>query len=166
MMYRRILVAIDGGPASAAALEEAIALAKLHHAYLRLVHVIDWPLPLLEVVPHPETLRQVACREGWEVLVKAIAVARQASIEPEAKVVESLGRRRSQALVEEARRWPADLIVLGTHGRSSRSHVAESVVGNSRSTWSNVPSCCRLHCYDYPGSARSPRQAQKSVWCR
>ncbi len=130
-MYRRIFVAIDGGPTSDAALEEAIALAKLHHAHLRLVHVIDWFIPLLDAVPHPERLRQVACREGWKVLEKAVAFARQGGVEPEAKVVESFGRRLSQVLVEDAKRWPAELIVLGTHGRGCLAHlgsVAESVV--------------------------------------
>jgi nucleotide-binding universal stress UspA family protein len=132
-MYRRILVAIDGGHASDTALREAIALAKLHHAELRLVHVINWLIPLLDVVPHPERLRQVARRKGREVLEKAVALARQAGVEPEAKVVESLGWQRSQALVEEAKCWPAELIVLGTHGRCGLpslllDSVAESVI--------------------------------------
>lgn len=132
-MYRRVLVMVDGGHTSDAALGEAIALAKLHHAQLRLVHIIDWLIPLLDVVPHPEKLRQVARRKGQEVLEKAVALARQAGVEPEAKVVESLGWQRGQALVQEARCWPAELIVLGIHGRGSLPYlllgsVAESVI--------------------------------------
>jgi len=40
-MYERILVAVDGSNTSSLALNEAISLAKIHHASLRLVHVID-----------------------------------------------------------------------------------------------------------------------------
>lgn len=40
-MYERILVAVDGSSTSGKALEEAIKLAQVHKATLRLVHVVD-----------------------------------------------------------------------------------------------------------------------------
>ena len=40
-MYRKILVPIDGSPTAERGLTEAIALARLTHGRLRLVHVID-----------------------------------------------------------------------------------------------------------------------------
>lgn len=39
--YQRILVPVDGSPTSNAGLEEAIKLAKLTGARIRLVHVLD-----------------------------------------------------------------------------------------------------------------------------
>ena len=40
-MYKRILVPIDGSPTSSRGLDEALALARLTGASLRLVHVVD-----------------------------------------------------------------------------------------------------------------------------
>jgi nucleotide-binding universal stress UspA family protein len=40
-MYKRILVAIDGGVTSDLALRQAIGLAKDQNAMLQLVHVVD-----------------------------------------------------------------------------------------------------------------------------
>ncbi|MFY1976015.1 universal stress protein, partial [Achromobacter dolens] len=40
-MYQRILVPVDGSPTSERGLQEAIRLALLAHASLRLIHVID-----------------------------------------------------------------------------------------------------------------------------
>jgi nucleotide-binding universal stress UspA family protein len=35
----------------------------------------------------------------------------------DSKIVECFGRRASDVILEEAAAWPADLIVVGTHGR-------------------------------------------------
>ena len=48
-------------------------------------------------------------------------------------MLDSGGARIASVIVDEARRWPADLIVIGTHGRSGFSRVlfgsvAEGVV--------------------------------------
>jgi nucleotide-binding universal stress UspA family protein len=40
-MYKRILVPIDGSPASNLGLNEAIKLAKDQNAKLRLIHLVD-----------------------------------------------------------------------------------------------------------------------------
>ena len=49
------------------------------------------------------------------------------------RLLEADGERIASVIVEEAKRWPADLIVIGTHGRSGFSRilfgsVAEGVV--------------------------------------
>ncbi len=40
-MYERIFVAVDGSAASRHALAEALELARVHHATVRVVHVVD-----------------------------------------------------------------------------------------------------------------------------
>ena len=40
-----------------------------------------------------------------------------AGVPVETALVESQGERVSEIVVEQARAWPADLIVIGTHGR-------------------------------------------------
>ncbi len=121
-MYRRILLAVDGSSTSSAALRAALELARSGQARLRAAHVIDSPYDYPDVMyghvaGDLEELRQAWRRAGQEVLDQALAVAREARQEPESALVESAGRRVSTAIVEEAKRWGADLIVLGTHGR-------------------------------------------------
>jgi nucleotide-binding universal stress UspA family protein len=42
----------------------------------------------------------------------------------EQKLIETLGGRTADEIVREAKQWPADLIVLGTHGRRGLKRLA------------------------------------------
>jgi nucleotide-binding universal stress UspA family protein len=121
-MYKRILLAVDGSSTSNAALQEALDLARAGQSRLRLVHVIDSPYDYPDVMyghvaGDLEELRQAWQKAGQDVVHQALAAARQARLEPESALLESAGRRVSAAIAEEAKRWGADLIVVGTHGR-------------------------------------------------
>ena len=128
-MYSRIMVAVDGSDISALALQEALALARDQHAQVRIVHVID-TVPPLDVAF--DAFRQSCLQEGREVLDHAVGVARQAEVEAEPLLVDTESSP-SRGITDEAARWPADLIVVGTHGRTGLMHlllgsVAEGVV--------------------------------------
>jgi nucleotide-binding universal stress UspA family protein len=76
-------------------------------------------------------LHQTAVR----ILAKAETVARDAGVKAETKLIESTpgGARIASIIAAEAKAWPADLIVIGTHGRRGMDHlmmgsVAENVV--------------------------------------
>jgi nucleotide-binding universal stress UspA family protein len=121
-MYRRILVAVDGSRTSDAALREALELARHAHARLRIVHVIDSPYDYPDVMfGHVagdfEDLQHAWQKAGQAMLDQALAVAREVPFEAEGELIETAGRRLPDAIVDEARRWGADLIVVGTHGR-------------------------------------------------
>lgn len=75
----------------------------------------------------------VVQRVGKKILAQAQTLARQAGMAAEVKLLDAGGERIASILVAEATRWPADLIVIGTHGRSGFSRVlfgsvAEGVV--------------------------------------
>jgi len=121
-MYRRILVPVDGSHTSARGLEEAIRLAKDQRARLRLVHVVE------EYVIVQSTglngngfntgdLIDVLQAEGKKIIAKAIALARKAGVKTDATVFESFANRSADYIIREAKKWHADLIVMGTHGR-------------------------------------------------
>jgi nucleotide-binding universal stress UspA family protein len=125
-MYNHILVAVDGSDTSNLALREATKLAKDQQALLRLVHVIDESPAYMAIdnstIQDPELsaeVREALRAAGQDVLSASVAVAREAGVEADTviKVVEALGPRVYDAIEEEATRWPADLIVIGTHGR-------------------------------------------------
>ena len=136
-MYKRILVAIDGSKISNLALEEAIGLAREMKSQLLLLHVNEglpaqWEPEGAPMLILPEMLDAIA-EAAESLLRKAREKAERAGIPVETRLVEALGRRTAQVISEEARKWPADLLVLGTHGRKGFDHlllgsVAEGVM--------------------------------------
>jgi len=136
-MYKQILVPVDGSDTSNLALKEAIKLAKDQQAALRLIHVVDETTVYMMVeTPYPIADYLKAMHEaGQKVLSTCAAKAQEAGIKADTKlvVIESLMQRICDAINEEAKRWSADLIVIGTHGRRGFNHlllgsVAEGVI--------------------------------------
>ncbi|HVJ24094.1 MAG TPA: universal stress protein [Burkholderiales bacterium] len=119
--YRRILVAVDGSAASNKGLREAIRLARVEHARLFIVHVVDEfvafsamdglaAAPSVDLVPW--------LREGGKrVLAKAVSAALKQKVKAKGILREMIGGPAAAPIVREARKARADLIVLGTHGR-------------------------------------------------
>lgn len=119
-MYQRILIAVDGSDLSDRALREAVALAQSQNAALRIVHVADevtlnWEGGYADMSEILESFRE----SGRRVLERAQNLVREAGMEAEARLLEiqTFGHRISDLIVAEAEAWPADLIVVGTHGR-------------------------------------------------
>ena len=124
-MYQKILVAVDGSETSNLALQEAIKLAKDQKAAVRLIHVVDESSAYMAVDPGALTpnlidqMQKALRATGEKVLATCAATVRKAGLEPDTatKIVETVGQRIYDVIEEEAVRWPADLIVIGTHGR-------------------------------------------------
>lgn len=135
-MYQRILVPVDGSNTSDSALREAIKLASDRKAELWIVHVIEDIVPMWDVeVLNINDIREGLRQNGQRVLAKAEAMARDAGIKAETKLIDTSppGARIASMIAAEAKAWPADLIVIGTHGRRGVDHllmgsVAEGVV--------------------------------------
>jgi nucleotide-binding universal stress UspA family protein len=135
-MFKRILVAVDGSNTAELALHQAIKLAKELQAQLRIVHAVDIVnINLGTEFPDPSEILDAMTRSGQEILRKAEAVARTAGIPVETRLIEidTLGQRIPEMIAADAEAWPADLIVICTHGRRGLSHlfmgsVAEGVV--------------------------------------
>jgi len=117
-MYKHILVAVDGSETSNLALQEAIRLAKDQHSMLRLLHVVDLTMAY-SVIEAPTVIEyQNALKvEGQKLLADCLESARASGIEFDSKLSVALGAHIYDLIEEEAKGWPADLIVIGTHGR-------------------------------------------------
>ena len=134
--YKHILVAVDGSDISNRAVEEAIRLAAEMQAELRIVHAVDqtalnWDAGYVDFGEIRESYR----KSGEAILDRSTTAARAVGLKADAKLLESdsVGRRVSEMIAQEATAWPADLIVVGTHGRRGFSHlllgsVAEGVI--------------------------------------
>ncbi len=135
-MYKRILVPVDGSNTSDIALREAIQSVSDRNAEFRIIHVIEDPVPVWDVeFLNLNEIREALRQTGRQILAKAEAVARDAGIKAETGLIESTpaGARIASVIAAEAKAWPADLIVIGTHGRRGVDHllmgsVAEGVV--------------------------------------
>jgi nucleotide-binding universal stress UspA family protein len=129
MSFRRILIALDDSAIAAHAAEVGLELAISLKAQAALVYVVD-PVPALQTdsgIPAAEWLTTLK-REGQTFL----ATAAQRTGEPPPWQFLREGKPADQILAA-AREWSADVIVIGTHGRSGVSRLvlgstAESVV--------------------------------------
>lgn len=134
-MYHRILAPVDGSATSRRGLEEAARLAKTLQAQLRLLHVVDESALTLnpEVTTATTPLIDEFVAGGKEVLKASADLAQSFGITAETVLYENLSGRVADLILEEAKKWDADLIVMGTHGRRGIRHAvlgsdAEAVV--------------------------------------
>lgn len=134
-MYQKILLAIDGSSTSNAALAEAIRFASDQGARLRLLHVLDFAPINWETEGYVDVsaLLDAIRRTGEQILDQATKQVENAGVAVESVLLESEGKRIPTVISETAENWPADLIVIGTHGRRGFSHlllgsVAEGVL--------------------------------------
>ncbi|HXH14108.1 MAG TPA: universal stress protein [Alphaproteobacteria bacterium] len=132
MPFQHILVAIDGSEFAAHALAVASSLATALDAQIGVVHVIDPKLVVGETGVPADQMWALLRREGKDLLDTA------ASAIPTHPHVWKFLREGTpwKEVVESARGWPADLIVVGTHGRSGLTRLlfgstAEGVVRHS-----------------------------------
>jgi len=119
-MYQRILVPIDGSPTAERGLAEAIKLGRLTGAQLRLIHVVDelsFALSASQGMTLTGDVLDMLREAGAEILAQGAASVRAAGLQVDTVLKDSFAGRVSDLVISEASAWPADLIVLGTHGR-------------------------------------------------
>jgi nucleotide-binding universal stress UspA family protein len=130
-MYQRILVPVDGSPTSDRGLQEAIRLARLTGGRLRLLHVVDdlsFALAMDAYAGYSGEWMEALREGGRQVLANAKALATAAGLEAETVLYDSVEGRVHELAVAEAQKWPAEVIVIGTHGRRG---VGRLVLGSS-----------------------------------
>ena len=119
-MYQRILVPIDGSVTAARGLAEAIKLGRLTGAQLRLIHIVDelsFALSASQGMTMTGDMLDMLREAGAEILAQGAAGVRAAGLQVDTVLKDSFAGRVSDLVIAEAGAWPADLIVLGTHGR-------------------------------------------------
>lgn len=125
-MYQRILLAVDGSPTSDLALREAARIAA-SGAIVRVLNVVENPLlsfPAVYGVAYDLEIVANAAREGGREVLAAAEAELARRVQPGVTVETHLldltqqGGAIPGAIEHEADTWPADLIVIGSHGRS------------------------------------------------
>src|SRR6476620_293912 len=119
-MYRRILVPVDGSATSKLGLRHALGLAKDQHARIRVMNVLDdlALAPMLDGYPVDITMLIDSMKaRGDKALDEAIRLAQKAGVNAERALVEGRGHLVSDTILADAKKFRADVIVMGTHGR-------------------------------------------------
>jgi len=117
-MYQNIIVPVDGSDVAERALREAIALARSLSSRIRVIHVVN-SVPWM-AQGAPEVMEELVTQlrsTGESIVHEAKTAVRAAGLEVDHKLIEAPGERAGEFIVTEAKHWPADLIVCGTHGR-------------------------------------------------
>jgi nucleotide-binding universal stress UspA family protein len=129
-MYSRILVPVDGSDASSCGLREAIRIARQGGGSLRLLHVVKEPVLDYGYQSGLRRLDVVAqlCESGKNILNSAEIAARRGGLAPECVLFESVSGPAAAVILDQARQWPASLIVMGTHARHGFLHVGSDTV--------------------------------------
>jgi nucleotide-binding universal stress UspA family protein len=143
-MFKRILVAIDGSSTSNHGFNVALELAKDQLAQLIALHVVDETSVTRSLVgaeygppDYFTTMLDDLRKSGRKILSKAEAAAAKNGSSAKTVMVDTLGHSVAHAILEQARKLDADLIVMGTHGRRGLSRLvmgsdAEGVLREAR----------------------------------
>lgn len=137
-MYQRILVPIDGSPTSVQGLAEAIRLAQLTGGQLRLLHMVDalsLTITMGAYGAFSSDPYEGLQKEGQKILGDGRQQALDAGVAADVVLQEGGRNRLADLVLEQVKAWPADLVVLGTHGRRGMGRMllgsdAEQVVRN------------------------------------
>lgn len=130
MSLRKILIAVDSSPVAARAADVGLELARSLGGEVAFIHAID---PSLGNAPEsgvsPAVLMALAEQDGKRLLAE---FRQRVSFQPPPLEFLPVGKPGAE-IVRAANDWPADVIVIGSHGRSGATRlflgsVAEAVM--------------------------------------
>lgn len=130
-MYKKIVLAVDGSEVGKNAAKHAVALAKSTGGKLIAVHVIP-PFSVTEIESFkPDTIMKGLREEGEKILSDVKEIASKDGVQVDARIEDGIPYDRICEVAEESN---ADLIVMGSHGRTGIGKVfigsvAERVIG-------------------------------------
>lgn len=139
-MYQRILVPIDGSATSERALDEAIKFAQQQNSRIELVHVLEdiWYFDNENYLNYVE-LVQTMRYSGEKILAQAQNKFLQAGVMVDIRLLETQGERVANVIINEAKNSLADLIIIGTHGRSGFNRMLLGSIAEGVMRMAHIP---------------------------
>lgn len=144
-MFRNIVVATDGSSTANRGVKTAAGLAREQNCVLHVVHVLE-PAQLYLgqsglYIPEEYVKRIVEAQRdaGRKLLAKAEAIARKQDVAVKLVLAPCNGLTVAHAILREARKVDAELIVVGTHGRRGLSRLVTGSDAEALLRESSVP---------------------------
>jgi nucleotide-binding universal stress UspA family protein len=152
-MFKKILVPVDGSKTSQQALKQAVAFAAEQGAALRILHVHEVSV-LAEMyaaqsasgmmaAPNVKALEKFEAdleKRAETLLESAQAMATKGGVtRVDGKMVNAGTRRAAKLILDDATKSKADLIIMGTHGRSGFDHLVFGSVAEGVMRGATVP---------------------------
>lgn len=120
-MYQHILIVVDEGPVAQAAVNEGLAVAKVHRAQVLFFHVLpSYVMPVADapslVLMSPEQHRQAVESVASRLLAAATETAQGLGVESTSAIGSDADAAEciAKAVVDQG----CDLLVVGSHGRN------------------------------------------------
>jgi len=114
--YEKILCPVDGSKTSNRGMREAIRLALELNARILFLNVIDYST-FMVYPAGMDDWSDIWHKEGKKIVAKAQQAAQKREVAAAVKTIEIRKGRVASAIVAEAKKGKADLIVMGTEGR-------------------------------------------------
>lgn len=137
-VFNRILVAVDDSPAALAAVRAALELAALSRARIRFVHVIGdgEVVRALARLGHDDQMAVIRSKASESLLRHVSADARRAGVQADTT---GLTGEPAALLLEAARDWDADLVVIGRSDAGPATHAYVGAVTREVLEFSETP---------------------------
>jgi len=142
---KRILIAVDNGPAAEKVAVNGLQLALQQNAEISLLSVVDTSFLITDGGVSPKVIAEELSNDFKKVQQMLID-----KVFKETKVWTFVEKAKpDEVILKVANEWNADIIVMGTHGRTGLSHllmgsVAEKVIRHSTKPLFVIPNRLNL----------------------
>lgn len=114
-LYNKLVLAIDGSDASKVAVKHAVALAKESGGTLIAVHVVP-PIDVTDIETfRPDTVLEGLKKEGEKILSEVKDIADKEGVQIQTRIEDGVPYDKICEVADES---DADLIIMGSHGRT------------------------------------------------
>lgn len=141
-MYERIMIVVDEGVVARAAVDEGLALARVHDAQVLFFHVLpNYIVPMDDMPPlvslGPEKYEKAVRRAADRIIGAAARLAAERGVESTGVV--GSGMDAAECIARAASQRGCDLIVVGSHGRTAIQRLIRGSVVTRLITLASVP---------------------------
>ncbi|GBD96377.1 putative universal stress protein [bacterium BMS3Abin06] len=135
-IYKKLVLAVDGSEVSKSAVKHAVKLAKQDSATIIAVHVIP-PIDVTDIETfRPEMVLESLKQEGEQILAEVKEIAEKEGVQVQTRIEDGVPYEKICGVAEES---DADLIVMGSHGRTG---IEKVFIGSVTERVISKVKCC------------------------